>query len=1072
MIVSLFSRAVAGHRPGRHLVRRQVLAFWVLLGGWIGTWVLPDSSGAAPPPVASNGEVKLPLADYSAWQEMLAKHPGPAPAAYTIGDATVTITITEEGSRRFQGKVEVDTSIQVFDAKWVRIPLLPLGVTMTKATLGSEPLRLIPTPDGIAWDTATAGTFAVHLEYLVTPFTTPEGNLLSLPLPQVASSRLSVQIPGNSLDVVVIPATEITTREENGSTRVTALAPGRSSLAVSWRQPGGVKDSISRATYQGRVVGQAITGQAITWQGEFHVTLPSARPVLLPVLPSSLTLNELKVDGVQSAIQEKDGFFATLVEGRGNHRLEVTFQTPMGAGKGVPNVAFAIPKVPISRFDLVLPGNKELQVTPSAQVTTREEKGETLATLYLPVSDRVAFSWSEAVPETIKNETRANATLVHLLRAEEGVLHVQTQVNYEITQGKTTQLALELPKEARINRVVAAAPALLADWTVKPGNNETQRLEIYLKQPIQGELSLEVFHERLLGSVEARQEPFSIQLLKSLEVNRQRGVVALLSGNELSIHPESLHGLTLVGDNQIPPTLRQKISGTVAHTFKYFDPDPRLTVRVKAPQRKQGHFDAQIDTLISIGEVTLKGNTSVTLDVKSDSLMALDIELPTDLNVLGVTAPSLRTHRVESVDQRKQVHLEFTQEITGQFRLDLHTERIMGENEAITSVPLIKVRDAEVAHGRLAVEALAPVEVQTATSDHLSTVEASQLPQQLLLRTTNPILLAFKYVQSETPPRLDLKIIRHQGIELQQAVISRADLRSLITRDGIMVTVATFKVQNNRQQFLQLELPPRSTVWSLFVNGVAEKPAQAESGQKGDMVLIRLVNNTKGFPVELIYANRMPPMSISGELGAQMPRPNMVVTQTNWQLFLPSEFHYLTPTGSFTSRHAGPGSFFNRAAVSDDVRSIGPDILKGGGGDLHIQVPAEGYALHLSRLYAHDGDRAPSWQLYYFDGVVHRSGLIFSLVGVLLLGAGLLARPWSMELKRRRQILGGMGIVASGLLVVFGSLQVPWRPAMVLACGVLVVWSCFVAGRGLLRWWQRRRRDTVAQGDSTGKGAD
>ncbi|MEO5334320.1 MAG: hypothetical protein H7839_20080, partial [Magnetococcus sp. YQC-5] len=1030
----------------------NLLLIMTLLAGWIGILGFPPLLYAAlPHPETVQGEVKLPLADYASWQDKLAKHPGPAPAPYTIGHANVTLTVTE-GESRLQGTVVVETSIQIFESKWVRIPLLPLGVTLTKATLGQEPLQLIPTLEGMSWDASTAGTFAIRLEYRITPSPTLEGHIISLPLPQVASSQLTIQIPGHGLDVAVIPATEINTTEENGTTKVVAIAPAHASLAISWRQPGGTGHGISRAVYHGRV-----TGQAITWQAEFQLFSPTAKPVLFSLLPSSLTLHELKVDGVQAGIQEKDGFFATLIEGRGTHRLEVIFQVPMepGKAKAAPSVAFAVPMVPISRFELVLPGSKELQVTPPAQVTTREENGETLASLYLPMSEHVAFTWSEAVPETVKNEARANATLFHAVRAEEGVLHVQTQINYEITQGETAQLSLELPAAERINRVVVAPPALLADWTLKPSDNDTQRLEIYLKQPIQGEVALEVFHETLLGSVEARQEPIPIQLLKSLEVNRQRGIVALISSAELSFTPESFQGVTLVGENQIPPALRQKITGTISHTFKYFDPDPKLLVKVMAPQRKQGHFDAQVDTLISIGEVTLKGNTSISLDVKSDSIMALDIDLPNDLNVLGVTAPSLRTHRVETVDQRKQLHLEFTQEITGQLRLDLHTERIMGENEATTPIPLLKIRNAEVVHGRLAVEALAPVEVRPLVSDHLSAVEASQLPQHLVLRTTNPILLAFKYVQSETPPKLDLKIIRHQGIELQQAVISHANLRTLITRDGIMVTVATFTVQNSRQQFLRLELPEESTVWSLFVNGVAEKPAQAEPGEKSDAILIRLVNNTNGFPIELTYANRIPPLSAFGTIVSRMPRPNMVVTETHWGIHLPREFHYHAPTGNFIRGHVGPGAFGHHLSGGPEAR-VATALGSAAGGGLKIQVPSEGYHIQLSRLYAHDGDQAPAWSITYHNGLIHQTGLIFSLLAVVLLAVGWLLEPWTMEPHNQKILFGGLVILLLGLIVDFWVLQMTWQPAWWLACALFGIWVCFWMGRGMIRWWRQR----------------
>ena len=44
---------------------------------------------------------------------------------------------------------------------------------------------------------------------------------------------------------------------------------------------------------------------------------------------------------------------------------------------------------------------------------------------------------------------------------------------------------------------------------------------------------------------------------------------------------------------------------TVAHTFKYTEMPARLLVEVALPERVRGKFDARIDTLISLGDVTL-----------------------------------------------------------------------------------------------------------------------------------------------------------------------------------------------------------------------------------------------------------------------------------------------------------------------------------------------------------------------------------------------------------------------------------------------------------------------------------
>ena len=205
--------------------------------------------------------------------------------------------------------------------------------------------------------------------------------------------------------------------------------------------------------------------------------------------------------------------------------------------------------------------------------------------------------------------------------------------------------------------------------------------------------------------------------------------------------------------------------------------------------------------------------------------------------------------------------MEFNREMAGQFQIEVNYERIMADSVAQTDVPLITVTGVEVEHGRIAVEALTAVEVQAQQTEQLSLLDINDLPQQLVLKTTNPILLAYKYVHTEAP-RLTLRMVRHQEIEVQLAAIENAHYQSLITRDGLVVTTARFIVRNSRRQFLRLDLPPQSQIWSVFVDGKSEKPAHASDAD--DAILIKLINSATGFPVDIVYATPTQEMASYG----------------------------------------------------------------------------------------------------------------------------------------------------------------------------------------------------------------
>ena len=266
----------------------------------------------------------------------------------------------------------------------------------------------------------------------------------------------------------------------------------------------------------------------------------------------------------------------------------------------------------------------------------------------------------------------------------------------------------------------------------------------------------------------------------------------------------------------MPAYVREQVSLTIAHAFKYVESPVELEAAASEPEPVEARFDAQVDTLTSLGEVAVTDRATVEINVKSGRTDAIRIGAPLDVNILSLTAPSLRTYRVTEEDGQQWIDVELTQEIEGQFRVEVTYEQILTDTDLDVDidVPTLSVSGADIEQGRVA-------------ADQLTIVDIDELPRQLVLRTTNPILLAYKYSRREPPPRLVLSVTRHGRIETQEAAIDRADYRTLVTSDGLSVTVARFWVRNSRKQFLRIDLPEGSEVWSAFVNGRPEKPALA-----------------------------------------------------------------------------------------------------------------------------------------------------------------------------------------------------------------------------------------------------
>jgi len=268
------------------------------------------------------------------------------------------------------------------------------------------------------------------------------------------------------------------------------------------------------------------------------------------------------------------------------------------------------------------------------------------------------------------------------------------------------------------------------------------------------------------------------------------------------------------------------------------------------------------------------------------------------------------------------------------------------------------------------------------------------------------------------------------------------------------VTTARLTVRNSRRQFLRLALPPKSQVWSVFVDGKPEKPAYASGGDgDGTAILIRMINSSEGFPVDIVYATPVEGMGELGTVTSRLPRPDMVVTHTRWDVFLPVGPRYQEPDS--TMDVVGGGAWVNPRIVGvDEVMRAAYQTQMGQ--PLRITVPTQGVRFSFEKLYANQSPEDAAFSIRYVSGGIDKAALFASAAGAILLWIGIVAIGG-----RRLRLSRGMTVaaIASGaaLLVAsigyFGTSPIP-ASGMALAIAVLLAaWS----GVERLRDWRAAR---------------
>jgi hypothetical protein len=1001
--------------------------------------VLSSFSTMAEEIMLPNGQVTLPLIQYQNLLQQATAQGQPAPSSYAVGQTQLNV-IFNQHDRHMTATVQAELKVETFEDEWTLVALLGPGAALESATINGADVQLIQRADGLFWLSESRQKVNMQLTYHVDAHFSDLAYVTSLPIPNAAATRFKLHIPQRHIDLSVAPATKLIKNEHSKGTTAQGTVANSHSMMIAWRVAHEREYILSQAAYNGTV-----RGDAIAWNASFMAEMLIDGEITVPLISTRATLVSVEVDGKPATVFNQDGRFAVRLGGAGQHTIGLSFLSVVSNPDGVPTTGFDIPGVPISKFVLTLPGEKLVKVVPAANVASENVKGDTRLTFYLPISQTVALTWMEAIPEYVAIESRSNAVVYHALHAAEGVLYGRAAIHYEITRGETNNLLFSIPASAQVNSINSASGAIV-DWTLLKGeaDDPINRIQVFLNRAIKGEFVLDVMFEQLLGEKTA---DINIPLLRALEVVRQKGMLSLLSGADLALAPAQHEDMSEVGENQLPAFFRNRLEQSVSHTYKYHAGSATLLVNTVTPERKQGKFNAQVDSLISIGEVTLRGQVSVGVDVKSGVLRDLQLALPAEINILGVNGPSIRTHQVVTDGEQQLINIEFTQEMDGQFRIELNYERIMLDGTAETSVPRIEVAGADVEHGRIAIEALSALEVQAKRVEQLSTLEINELPRQLVLKTTNPILLAYRYVKTEKPFTLSLSITRHQEIDVQVAAIDTATYQTLYTTDGLAVTRVQFDVRNSRRQFLRLALPTGSEIWSVFVNGQPQKPAFA-TGQDGDSrdVLVKMVNSATAFPVELVYATRSEGMDTFGSIEGTLPRPDMIVTHSRWDVYVPATPRYGVPKTNMEILDRISLQPIKMAAAGL-LRDVVANVVTGE--PLHIQLPTQGQLFSFAKLYANQAEEDAYFSLRYVHQKAGFVGLWVSLLaaaaiwtGIILIGFKHIATPQGLPF----MLVGGGAILLVLSVFILGAST---TPASLLSLGVATAIGAWLAWR---RW--------------------
>ena len=390
---------------------------------------------------------------------------------------------------------------------------------------------------------------------------------------------------------------------------------------------------------------------------------------------------------------------------------------------------------------------------------------------------------------------------------------------------------------------------------------------------------------------------------------------------------------------------------------------------------------AETQTLVAVAEGILLCQETVNVNVLHTPIRELKLKAPAGVAILTITGSGMQDWRA---DKAGEITVIFARETVGALTL-----RIAYEQPATASVeaPVIRPQGVEREKGFVGVVAVANVEIAAGQVTGATTIDARQLPADLVAMTNQPILLGFRYVADIFT--LPLTIKKHAEVGVLITIVDSALFTVMQLNDGRRITKAVLSVRNNRNQFLRLKMPAGAEIWSVEVSGNTVSPAKDEQEQ----VLIPLVRSAAGardlaaFPVDLVYIETpKTALAKSGLLKVELPLVDAPVMHDMVSCYLPAEGRYRGGWGKtafkgpmkqveeFTSLATGPQAQIIRRDAARQVAQMQQQVeqrvdaqaKRAGSTPIRVRLPVNGKLYKFEKILALPKD--PLWFQVAYSG--------------------------------------------------------------------------------------------------------
>lgn len=462
-----------------------------------------------------------------------------------------------------------------------------------------------------------------------------------------------------------------------------------------------------------------------------------------------------------------NGTYSLLLPTAGEHKVQLELTARVRTAPEGKSLDLDVPSVGITNFELTVPeGDQTIELKPKlvtqpVEVAMKESKIKAS----LGATEKVSVRWHPRVGTKPDMELLASVTNQTLVTVEDGLIHADAWLTYEILRGQLEKVKLVVPKGHRILDITSDAK--VKEWKAVEEDNR-QVVDVEMLGRADGKVTLEVHTERA-----APTEAFDVGGLDgataygihAMDVIRESGTISIKSGSDLTLTVEEQRGLLRIDEGEIDAKLKRP----GALYYKYYSPAFRLKLLAK-PVEPRLIVDHQTQLIFRDDQLRLRSVVNATID--RAGVFELKFAVPDNVTIENVVCDRMKQFDVSpdkkllTVSLREKTQGTVVLTITGMRPLDPTAEK------TDQTLPVLEPQNVELENGKIQVYAPEAIDVIT-DAEKLISVQPDPLPQAEAVANAR---LVSSWVYNHRPIEIPIKTVR-KPTRLTAIVATRANVK-------------------------------------------------------------------------------------------------------------------------------------------------------------------------------------------------------------------------------------------------------------------------------------------------------